>query len=113
MRRSPYIFAATGVFGAMLCALGWAAPEVPQARQVPQAPRAPAGPQAPQRAGASAGPTFYRDVLPILQAHCQECHRADGIAPMALGSYDQTRIFADAIRVATANKTMPPWLAEA
>ncbi len=23
-------------------------------------------------------PTFYRDVLPVFQAHCQECHRPGG-----------------------------------
>lgn len=31
---------------------------------------------------------------------------------MAFGAYDQTRIFAGAIRTATANKTMPPWFAD-
>ncbi|HZC66299.1 MAG TPA: thiol-disulfide isomerase [Candidatus Dormibacteraeota bacterium] len=58
------------------------------------------------------GETFYRDVLPVLQAHCQECHRAQGIAPMAFETYEQTRPYADAIRVATQNKAMPPWFAD-
>ncbi len=26
-------------------------------------------------------PTFNRDVAPIVQQHCQECHRAGEIAP--------------------------------
>jgi mono/diheme cytochrome c family protein len=56
--------------------------------------------------------TFYRDVLPILQTHCQSCHRAGGIAPMPLETYQQTQPFADAIRVATRNKSMPPWFAD-
>jgi mono/diheme cytochrome c family protein len=56
--------------------------------------------------------TFYRDVLPILQAHCQGCHRAQGIAPMAFETYEQTRPYAEAIQVATQKKAMPPWFAD-
>jgi mono/diheme cytochrome c family protein len=57
-------------------------------------------------------PTFYRDVLPILQQHCQGCHRAGGIAPMAFESYEQTRPYAGAIRHAVQEKSMPPWFAD-
>lgn len=57
-------------------------------------------------------PTFYRDVLPILQQHCQVCHRAGGIAPMALQTYEQARRYAGSIRAATQKRTMPPWFAE-
>src|SRR3984893_19452028 len=56
-------------------------------------------------------PTYYRDVLPILRGHCEVCHRMGGIAPMSLASYEQTRRYADAIRFATQNKSMPPWFA--
>ena len=56
--------------------------------------------------------TFYREVLPILQRRCQVCHRAGGIAPMAFETYQQTRSYADAIRVAVERRTMPPWFAE-
>jgi hypothetical protein len=57
-------------------------------------------------------PTFYKDVMPILQGHCQECHRAGGIAPMAFETYEQTRPFAAAIRTATQSRSMPPWFAD-
>ncbi|HEV1995473.1 MAG TPA: cytochrome c, partial [Candidatus Acidoferrum sp.] len=57
-------------------------------------------------------PTFYRDVLPILEQHCQSCHRAGGIAPMPFETYEETRPFADAIRRATQEKSMPPWFAD-
>ncbi|HUN62066.1 MAG TPA: cytochrome c [Candidatus Sulfotelmatobacter sp.] len=63
------------------------------------------------RANSSIPPTFYKDVLPILQEHCQVCHRTGGIAPMALETYEETKRFAAAIRVATQNRTMPPWFA--
>ncbi len=68
---------------------------------------------AARRARGTAGdsPTFYRDVLPILQGHCEVCHRADGIAPMAFTTYQKARPFADAIRSATGNRSMPPWFA--
>lgn len=57
-------------------------------------------------------PTFYRDVLPILQGHCQACHRVGGIAPMGLETYEETRRYAGAIRAAAEKRTMPPWFAE-
>ncbi|MGB6896951.1 MAG: hypothetical protein WBE12_00015 [Candidatus Acidiferrum sp.] len=57
-------------------------------------------------------PTFYRDVLPILQKHCQLCHRAEGIAPMRFGTYEQTRPYAAAIAAAAKNRSMPPWFAD-
>ncbi|MBV9761141.1 MAG: thiol-disulfide isomerase [Acidobacteriaceae bacterium] len=60
----------------------------------------------------SATPTFYKDVLPILQQHCQTCHRAGEMAPMPLETFAQTRPFAAAIANATARRTMPPWFAD-
>src|SRR5438270_2800362 len=56
--------------------------------------------------------TFYRDVLPIFQTHCQGCHRAGEMAPMPLETYRQTRPFASAIKDATAKRIMPPWFAD-
>ncbi len=57
-------------------------------------------------------PTVYKDVLPILQAHCQECHRPGEIAPMALLSYEQTRPWAKAIKTNVLSGKMPPWPAD-
>src|ERR1700688_725740 len=57
---------------------------------------------------ASSTPTFYRDVLPILERHCQRCHNASGIAPMAFETYDQVRGYANVIRNVTQDKAMPP-----
>ena len=57
-------------------------------------------------------PTFYRDVLPILQAHCQGCHRAGEIAPMPLETYNEVRPYAAAIREQTRLRKMPPWFAD-
>ena len=49
-----------------------------------------------QAAGQSV--TFTRDVAPILQAKCQECHRVGSMAPMSLVSYEDVRPWAKAIR---------------
>jgi len=56
--------------------------------------------------------TFYRDVLPILQNRCQECHREGQMAPMAFSTYQQTRPWAKAIREAVRTNKMPPWFAD-
>lgn len=60
----------------------------------------------------TSNPTYYKDVLPILQGHCQVCHRKGGIGPMAFETYEGTRGYASAIQAATGNHSMPPWFAE-
>ena len=57
-------------------------------------------------------PTFNRDVLPLLQRQCQDCHRPDSIAPMPLITYKDVRPYARAIEKAVAGRTMPPWFAD-
>ena len=57
--------------------------------------------------------TFYRDVLPILQNRCQGCHRPGEIGPMPLGTYEEARPYARAIKQATSTRKMPPWNVEA
>src|SRR6185503_17308398 len=56
--------------------------------------------------------TFHRDVEPILQRHCQSCHRPGEIGPMPLLTYEQARPWAKAIRAAVQQKQMPPWFAD-
>jgi hypothetical protein len=57
-------------------------------------------------------PTFYRDVLPILENRCQECHRPGQIAPMPFTTYKETRPWAAAIRQNVLSRRMPPWFAD-
>ncbi|HTA48283.1 MAG TPA: hypothetical protein VK930_02430, partial [Verrucomicrobiae bacterium] len=52
---------------------------------------------APPRDEKTAPPTFYKDVLPILQDKCQSCHRSGEAAPMSLATYEQTRPWATKI----------------
>jgi len=60
----------------------------------------------------STTPTFSKDVLPILQKNCQGCHRPGEIGPMSFLTYESTRPWAKAMKVAVATKKMPPWFAE-
>lgn len=61
---------------------------------------------------APSAPTFYRDVLPILQQHCQRCHRPEEIAPFPLVTYPEARAKAAKMARATRSKQMPPWFAD-
>jgi len=56
--------------------------------------------------------TFHKDVLPILQKNCQNCHRPGQIGKMPLLTYDETRPWAKAIKAAVLNHKMPPWFAD-
>jgi len=73
------------------------------------------GAAATAAAAGAAMPTFYRDVLPVLQERCQACHRPAGLnmggllAPMSLLEYDEVRPWAKSIARAVETKTMPPW----
>jgi hypothetical protein len=61
----------------------------------------------------SAQPAFYKDIVPILQKHCQQCHRPGEIAPMPFETYAETRPWAKAIRHEVLARKMPPWFADA
>jgi hypothetical protein len=57
-------------------------------------------------------PTFYRDVLPVIQNNCQVCHRPGEIAPMPFVTYEETKKWAVSIRESVRTKKMPPWFAD-
>jgi hypothetical protein len=53
--------------------------------------------------------TFTKDVAPILQDHCQVCHRVGTFAPMSLVTYEQARPWARSIKQKVLAREMPPW----
>jgi len=53
--------------------------------------------------------TFSKDVAPIFQQRCEECHRPGGMAPMSLRTFEDVRPWARAIRARVAAREMPPW----
>ena len=58
---------------------------------------------------AAAGPTFSKDIAPLFQAKCEECHHPGTAAPMSLVTYQETRPWAKAIRERVVTRNMPPW----
>ena len=62
---------------------------------------------------ATTGPTYSKDVAPILNRNCVGCHRPGEIGPMALRTYDEVRPWARAIERQVSARTMPPWHADA
>jgi mono/diheme cytochrome c family protein len=55
------------------------------------------------------GATFHKDVLPILQNRCQDCHRPGEAGPFSLLTYKQAAKWGDRLKEYTANGAMPPW----
>ena len=54
-------------------------------------------------------PTFTRDVAPIIQKKCQNCHRSHHIGPFALETYEQARKRATDLAMVVSDRQMPPW----
>jgi hypothetical protein len=63
-------------------------------------------------AAVAADVTYYKDVAPIVQNRCQECHRPGEVAPMSFMTFDQVRPWAKAMKTAVLTKKMPPWSAD-
>jgi hypothetical protein len=53
--------------------------------------------------------TFAKDIAPILQAKCENCHRPGTAAPMALRTYEEVRPWAPLIKDRVMKRVMPPW----
>ena len=53
--------------------------------------------------------TFSKDIAPILNARCVECHRAGEIAPFPLTTYSETMGWEATIAEVIREDRMPPW----
>ena len=78
---------------------------------------APLAVQAEQQAAPAAPEvTFTRDIVPILQRSCQNCHRPGQVAPMSLLTYEDARPWARSMKQRTGLRdkagVMPPWYIE-
>ena len=52
--------------------------------------------------------TFAKDIAPIFQRSCQQCHQPDSIGPMSLVSYADVRPWARSIKQKVRLGEMPP-----
>jgi len=53
--------------------------------------------------------TFSKDIAPIFQEKCQDCHHKGTAAPMSLVTYEESRPWAKSIKSRVIAKSMPPW----
>jgi len=53
--------------------------------------------------------TFSKDIAPIFQAKCQDCHRPGQVAPMSLLTFEEARPWARSIKQKVQSRMMPPW----
>ena len=84
------VLAGNVVEAAVVAAVGCPLPELPKA----------------------ASPTFNRNVAPILQRHCQECHRPGQVGPFSLVDYKSAAKRAEDIANVSESRSMPPWKPE-
>jgi hypothetical protein len=68
--------------------------------------------QAPPKPATEGQATFTKDVVPILQRSCQNCHRPGSIAPMSFLTYKDIRPWARSIKQKVVRRDMPPWFVD-
>ena len=56
--------------------------------------------------------SFSKDVAPIINKNCANCHRPGEVAPMSLLTFKEVRPWAKSIREKVAQRQMPPWFAD-
>jgi hypothetical protein len=66
--------------------------------------------ETPPRGDEKAKVTYARDIAPIIQSRCLNCHREGQVAPFALADYEQTAKRAKQIVRVTHDRIMPPWI---
>jgi peroxiredoxin/mono/diheme cytochrome c family protein len=63
----------------------------------------------PAKPNGSSIATYCREIAPILQRRCVECHRPGQVGPFSLATYRQAAGWAGAIADAVEEGRMPPW----
>lgn len=56
--------------------------------------------------------SYTKHVAPIIQHHCQGCHRAGEVGPFKLMNYKDAAAWADNIKEVVTEGRMPPWHAD-
>lgn len=57
--------------------------------------------------------TFNKQIAPIIYENCSSCHHQGEVAPFNLMNYTDAQKRAQQIALVTADRTMPPWKADA
>jgi mono/diheme cytochrome c family protein len=64
------------------------------------------------QSGATAAPTWNKEIAPIVYANCITCHRPGEVAPMSLTTFAEARPWAKGIKAKVMAHEMPPWFAD-
>ncbi len=56
-----------------------------------------------------AAPDYATQIAPLLQKHCVECHRPEGIGPFSMNAHRRVANHADMIEEVMLTRRMPPW----
>lgn len=94
--------------GLAIAACGTGSPAMPSS---PSSSDPAAGPAPSPMSTTASVPTYYKDVKPILDARCTQCHTKGGIAPIALTSASDVGPWVSMIAEKVASRIMPPWQA--
>jgi len=62
--------------------------------------------------GTAAKYTYTKDIAPLIEAKCAECHHPGGIGPFSLSNYRQVRGWGKMIKEVVNDGRMPPWHAD-
>ncbi len=65
----------------------------------------------PEKRPPNKTPTYAKDVAPLINKHCVECHRPGTTAPFALTSYETVASKATMVAEVVEEQRMPPWFA--
>jgi hypothetical protein len=66
-------------------------------------------PSADAGTGTSEGVTYWKDMAPLFEQHCLQCHQEGGIGPVRLDLYAEAKKHAVLIGHSTMVCQMPPW----
>ncbi|MEP6780022.1 MAG: cytochrome c, partial [Gemmatimonadaceae bacterium] len=53
--------------------------------------------------------TYAKDIAPIFQQNCQQCHQPGSIAPISLLTYEDAKKYSTRIKNKVSARLMPPW----
>jgi hypothetical protein len=56
--------------------------------------------------------TYHKEIEPLIQQHCQSCHRAGEVAPMPLLTYEDVVNYAGMVEEVVLHERMPPFPGE-
>ena len=63
----------------------------------------------PESTGLPLNVTYWKDIRPVVDVKCVECHMDAGVGGFSLDSFDKAKSYATASMSAVEGKRMPPW----